>query len=167
MDESLALAAANVQVSEDVFIDGVVVPFVVRSQLKYPLRQARIRTARENRGGPLVVARPLIGVPCARIGSAVIDEVQIGIVADPPPRRRPAVLPLIALPALDAEIGFADRLAHHQRRLRVDEHVLVGAGTIGAPYYAPILNTVGCERSAHPVFSAGVAYDDLVAHDER
>jgi hypothetical protein len=77
------------------------------------------------------------------------------------------MLPLIALPALDAEIGFTDRLAHHQRRLRVDEHVLIWTGTIGAPYYAPILNAVGCQGSAYPVFSAGVAYEDLVAHDER
>src|SRR5438034_11318998 len=100
---------ADRQVDEDVFIDAVVVPLVMRRHLVRPLRFAVVRIAGEDGHRPLVVAGPLIGVPRSRVARAVIEQVQLRIVGVPAPRGPTAVLPLIPLPGRDAQVLAAHR----------------------------------------------------------
>src|SRR5882724_18510 len=94
------LAAA---LEQDVLVDTVVVPLIVGGHLIGPLRMPGVRLRREDGHRPLVVARPLVGVPGPRVADAVVEEVELGVVGIPAPGGATAALPLIALPGGDAE----------------------------------------------------------------
>jgi hypothetical protein len=79
-DEHAADLAARRKVEEQVLVDRIVVEEVVRDGLVEPPRLAGVRVPGEDAAGPLVVARPLIGIPRAWIAGAVVDQIQLGIV---------------------------------------------------------------------------------------
>ena len=99
MDQRLAACARDGQVREDDLGVGVVVPVVVRRELVGPHQRAIARPARQHAGGPLVVARALLGVVGRGVAGAVVDEIELGVVGQPAPHRRAAVLPGVAGPA--------------------------------------------------------------------
>src|SRR5205085_5137646 len=99
--QDLAHLPAELEVDQHVLIDPVVVLRVVRSLLIRPRRFARIGIAREDRHRPLVLAWSLIGIPRAGVAGAVVEEIELGVVAVPAPRRAAATLPFLALPGFD------------------------------------------------------------------
>src|SRR5690242_9716505 len=148
---------ADRQVDEDVLVDAVIVPLVVRRHLVRPLHFAVVRITGEDRHRPLVVAGPLIRVPRPRVARAVVEQVQLRIVGVPAPRGAAAVLPLVALPGADAEV-----LAAHRRVVGIgvadDLHFRVGPGRIAAPHFLAGVHVV----RGHPA-----AYAELTTRDPR
>ena len=132
---------------------------VVRIDLIRPDRLAGRGPARKERGRPFVIAGPLVGVPGARIGCAVIDQVEFGIVGDPAPAGSSADLPLLALP------GFRpDRSAVHcieRLEIRPDQDVFVGSGAVSAPDDLAGLRIKPGQPAAHAELAAAVADDHL------
>src|SRR5207247_11245477 len=89
------------EIDQDVLVDAVVVPGIVRRLLIGPFRLPGIGIPREDRHRPFVVAGPLIRIPGPGVPAAVVQEVQLRVVAVPAPGRPAASFPLIALPALN------------------------------------------------------------------
>src|SRR5262249_47486974 len=129
-----------------------------------PFGHTRVGIARENCHRPFVVAGPLYRVPGRRISGPVIDEVQLGIVRIPAPSRAAADFPLIALPGLEARI-FANGIAEFRCLLRTDEHFIVRARRIRAPYPLTSLHVIGSEMAADAELSTGDASQHFVLHD--
>src|SRR6185437_16897761 len=95
-----------------------------------PVRLTRVGITRENAGGPLVVARPLIGVPRTRVAGAVVDEVELRVVADPSPGPAPTLLPRVGRPGRHAEV--LTLVAGKERlELGTNQNVAVGTGGVG------------------------------------
>ena len=141
-----------VDVGEHVLVDAVVVPRVVRRLLIRPRGLAGVRVPREDRHRVLVVARPLVGVPRSRVAGAVVEEVQLGVVAVPAPGGAAAALPLVALPGLDrsreADLGL-------------------GAGAVHPPHLLAGVDVVGGHEAAHAELAARDAGDHLVLDHHR
>ena len=162
----LARAAADRKVREHRLVDAVVIPEVVRRHLIEPDRFAGIGVAREDAGGPLVVARTLLVIPRTRVRCSVVDEIQLRVVRDPAPHRAAAVAPGVGRPRVDAEIpaavGGVERL-----EARADEDLLVGPGRIGAPRDRSGPAIERRQPAAHAQLAAGIADQHLVLDDER
>src|SRR4051812_29099413 len=154
------------ELHEHVLVDRVVVVQVVRAELIEPARLAGVGLARENAGGPFVVAGALLRIPRAGIAGAVIDEVEFRVVGDPAPRRAAAGLPGLGGPGLHAEIGAL--VARIERlEARADQHLLVRAGAVGAPEQLAALRIERREPAAHAELGAGIADEHLSLHHER
>ena len=97
MDQHLARLAVDGQVDQDVLVDAVVVPLVVRRELVGPLGHAGGRVAREHRAGPEVVAGPLRRHARARVAGAVVDQVESPDRSETQPQTEPA--PVFHMPA--------------------------------------------------------------------
>src|SRR5262249_51706499 len=152
MRESFSRLALERDVDEDHFVDTVVVPPIVRRLLKRPLRLPRIRVAREDRHRPFVVAGTLIGIPRSRISRAVVEQVQLRVVAVPAPRRAAAPFPLVALPGFFRSWESDFRLwsrAVHAPDLLAGVHIVRG------------------DDPAHAEFAAADAGDYFVFDHER
>src|SRR5688572_5667163 len=104
MHQHLSRRPADRQIDEDVLVDRIVVPHVVRRHLEGPHELARVRITGEDRTRPLVVARPLLGVPRSWIAGAVVDEIELGIVGEPTPDSAGTRLPRLGGPGGDAQI---------------------------------------------------------------
>src|SRR2546423_1887874 len=164
--ERLAQSAADRRIDEHAFIDAVVIVQVVRARLIEPDRIAVIGPAREDAARPFVGSRPLLGIPWPGIPGAVIDEIELRVVGDPAPDRAPSDLPRLRGPGLHAEILAAILTVKGLER-GADEHLLVGAGAVGAP---DLLAAGGVERrepAADSELSAAVADQHLALYHER
>src|SRR6478672_5265364 len=97
-------AAATVprNVSEDDLVDVVMVEQVMRGGLVEPNGFAGIHVTSEDSGGPFVVAGPLVGIPRARVADAIINELRLGVIAEPTPGSAAADLPRLGRPRLDS-----------------------------------------------------------------
>src|SRR5512142_32048 len=104
MDEDFARLTVDIEIEQDVLVDLVIVPEIVGIYRISPLRGTGVGVAREDRRGPEIVAGALIGIPRAWIGGAVIDEFELGVVANPAPYRPAAVLPVICRPRRNAKV---------------------------------------------------------------
>src|SRR5690606_4566884 len=135
VDQRLAQPAVDLQVDQDVLVDAVVVPRVVRRHLVRPARLARPRVTRPDRHGPLVVAGPLVRVPGAGVPGPVVDEVQLRIVGVPAPRRAAAPLPLVARPGGHAEV-LALVVLVKRLEVRADADLAVRTGAVDPPELA-------------------------------
>src|ERR1051325_5623165 len=102
MDQNLAQFSVDRQIEQDVFIDAVVVMIVVRIDLIGPDRFTRLRAPRKDRAGPLIIPRPLVGIPRTRIGCTVVDQIEVRIEGNPTPSRTTSDLPRVPWPCLDA-----------------------------------------------------------------
>ena len=142
------------EIDEDVLIDAVVVPGVVRRLLIGPLRLSGIGIPREDRHRPFVVAGPLVGIPGSGVSGAVIEKVEFGIVAVPAPGRAAASLPLIPFPAL-----LIVRSGESDFGLR--------SGAVHAPDLLAGLHIVCCDKSTNAKLSTADAGDHLVFHHHR
>src|SRR6185437_8519233 len=152
MRQYLAHFAADVLVGQDHFVDAVEVPFVVRRHLIDPLDLAGVEVTRPDRHRPAVVAGALHRVPGRGVARAVIDQVQLGIVGIPTPRRAAADLPLIAFPGLDRGVR-SDRLAERSGLLGVDQRVGVRTFRIAPPCELAVLDIVGADPAANAEFT--------------
>src|SRR5262249_16453727 len=72
--------------------------------LKTPLALAVAGIRAKNGHRPLVGAGGLLAFPGGWVPRAVVEEIQLGIVGDPPPGAPSASLPLIAPPSLYARV---------------------------------------------------------------
>ena len=166
MHQDFALPAVYLDVGEDVLVDAIIIPGVVRRHLIGPARLAVVRIAREDRHRPLVVAGAHVRIPHAGIGGAVVDEIERGIVGDPTPHRSPAELPLLPRPRCDAEVGAAV-IGIKRLERRADQHITVRSDRVGAPQ---LFAVPGIERENPAPYSqlgATVADDHFVLHDQR
>src|SRR5215217_5326765 len=85
---------AAVEIKQDIFIDTVIVPQVVRCELIMPAPHARIRIERDQRVGEQVIARPHAAVDIRRrIAAAPVEKIKLGIVRAGDPGRATAALP--------------------------------------------------------------------------
>ena len=164
VDERLRRFALYIDIRQDHLVDAIIVPFVMGRHLEDPLGHAGIGVSREDRHGPLVVARTLGRVRGARIAAAVIDQVQLGVIGIPSPGGAAPGLPLIALPCRQRGVG-ADRFAHPRRLVGSEEDLIVGANRIGFPGQRPVFEVVSGEASLDPELAATDADVDLVLHD--
>ena len=165
-DQSPARHAADRQVDDDVFIGPVIVMRVVRRDLIGPDRFARAGSARKYCGSPFIVARSRLMVPRPGIGSAVKQQVELGIIGQPHPGRAATNLPLVTRPAADAEI-YPLILGIEGSEIVLDQHVGIGAGVVRLPGERASAEVEAHGEPAHPEFAAAVADDHLVADDER
>src|SRR5436190_11337988 len=166
MDEHFAFASIHLNVGENIFVDAVVVPGVVRRHLIGPARIPVIGVAREDGERPLVVPGPHVRIPDAGIGGAVVDQVQLWIVGDPPPVRAAAQFPLLAAPGLGAKVGAALILIEGLER-GPDQHVAVGTRGVRAPQLLPVSRVQRLDPAAHAQLGAAVADDHFVVDDDR
>src|SRR4051794_17976274 len=104
MNQNFPRRTIDIEIDEDILIDFIVVEEVMRVDLVGPFGAPRIGIAGEDHSAPEVIAAALVGIPWARIGGAVIDQVEFGIVGDPAPDRAAPNLPAIRGPTGDAEI---------------------------------------------------------------
>src|SRR5205823_4311907 len=77
---------------------------IVRVHLVSPDCFSGVRAPREECASPSVISRPLFRIPRTRICGAVIDQIKVGIVRNPTPRRPAADFPLLALPGLYSQV---------------------------------------------------------------
>ena len=106
--ERFDLLAVDVHVGEDVLVDAVIVPLVERRHLVGPDDLAGVDLAGENGHRPLVVplagvallvglvAAAIAGAPVTGVAGRPVDDLQLGIVAEPSPIRAAADLPVVA-----------------------------------------------------------------------
>src|ERR1043166_1345283 len=150
--QNLSRLSLDVDVEQHHLVDAVVVPPIVRSLLVRPLRPTGVGVACEDRHRPLVVAGPLIGIPRSVVAGAVVEEVQLRVVALPSPRRPPAALPLVALPrvfrAWAPDFGF-------------------GPGAVHPPDLLAGVDVVRGDESADAELAAADARDHLVLDHHR
>jgi hypothetical protein len=107
-----------------------------------------------------------VRIPRSRIGGAVIDEVELGIVGHETPDRAAADLPRFRRPARHPQVGAL--VARIERlEFRTDEHVAVGAGVVRAPGDLAVRRIERGQPAAHAEFAAAVADEHFVFHDER
>src|SRR6185503_15547503 len=115
---------------------------------------------------PFVVTRSLGDVPWARVRRAVVDEIELGVVREPSPRRATADLPRFPGPAGDAEVRTA--IVRVERpEARADQNVLVGAEVVAAPELLAAGDVDGGEPSAHAHLASAGADEDFVLHHDR
>src|SRR5690606_27355029 len=105
-------------------------------------------------------------VPRSGITAAVVEQVKLGIVREPSPRRAAAEPPLIAFPRAQARV-LADRLAEMGRLLGIDEQLLVGTYAVGLPNLLAAVDVVRDDEAAHAVLAAADPRDHLVANHDR
>ena len=146
MHQRLAGFAVDAQIGQDVLVDAVVIPLVVRRHLVGPARHAGVGIAREDGHRPFVVARALGRIPRARVAGAVIQQVEVGIVGIPPPRRAAAARPFIPFPGVDAEVG-ALMARVGRTEIVANQHVGIRAGAVGAPDLLAGVDVVGGHES--------------------
>ena len=158
--------SAEIHVDDDAFVDAVIVVQIVRRPLVEPSGVAGFRVAGEDSGGPFVVARALVGVPGAGIGGAVKDQVLLRVVGDPAPHGAAADLPGLGRPGMDTEI-LALVLVVERLELVADQHVLVGAGAVGAPGDLAGIRVERGQPAPHPQLAAAVPDQHLAADDQR
>ena len=139
---------------------------VVRRKLIRPDRLARLRTAREQRRAPLVVAGANLGVPRPRIRRAVVNEVELRVVRDPAPHAGAADLPLIARPARYAEV-FAAIESVERFEVPADEYILIRPGVVGGPRDLARCGVKRLDPSAHAELAAAHADEHVPLYDER
>ena len=147
-------------------VDAGIVPFVVRRLLIAELGLAGIDIAAPDGHRPFVVAGTHGLVPRRRIAGAVIDQVGARIIGIPAPIGAAADLPGVAFPGRRAEallavvrIGLVEVVA--------EQHVLVRAGRIGAPFLLAGPHVIGGHIAAHAELGAGGADEHLVLDDVR
>jgi len=155
-------------VGQHALVDAVVIPFVMRSHLIGPGRDARIGIAGEDGGRPFVVARPLRGIPSSRIATAVENQIELRIVGVPAPGCAASQLPLVAAPSLEAGT-FSHRLlcGAVDSLLRIGEDVRVRADVICAPHLLAAVDVVRGDIAADAIFSARNSDNHFVVNDER
>ncbi|MGY2937866.1 hypothetical protein ACVWZ6_007468 [Bradyrhizobium sp. GM6.1] len=165
VDQHLARLSIQFEIDEHILVDLVVVEQVVRVDLVSPFGAAGVGVAGKDCGAPEIVAAALVGVPWARIGCAVVDQIEFGIVGDPSPHRAAADLPAVGRPRLHAEILALETVVE---RLEVvaDQHVLVRARGVGAPRNGPGVFIERGDPAAHAHLAAAVADEHLALdHD--
>jgi hypothetical protein len=115
---------------------------------------------------PSTCSRPAsAGIPGAGIGRTVVEEVELGVVADPSPHRARRDLPGFGRPRGHAEV-LAAILRVERLEAGADQHVLVGPGGVGAPDRLAGSGVERREPAAHAEFPAAVADEHLALHDE-
>ena len=124
----------------------------MRRLLIRPRRLPGVGIAREDRHRILVVARPLIGIPRARVAGAVVEEVELGVVAVPAPGGAAAALPLFTLPRF------------HRSR---EADFCLRACAVHPPDLLAGVDVVGGDESADTEFTAGDAGDHFVLDHHR
>src|SRR6185312_6268499 len=102
----------------------------------------------------------------ARIPASVVDEVELGVVADPSPDAPAAALPLVGGPARHAEI-LAPEPVIEGLEPRPDLHVFVGAAVVRLPDDLAVAEVERRDPAAHAQLATAVADEDSVPHDER
>src|SRR5206468_1132248 len=102
-------------------------------------------------GRELVVAFALLRIPRPRIRRAVIDEIEVGVVGQEPPGRAAADLPCLGRPRRHAEI-LALVLAVIRLEAATDQHLLVRARAVCAPYFLAAARVERRKPAAHAVF---------------
>ena len=164
--EDLAWTARQREIDQEAFIRGVVIEFVVWTQLVEPARMPRRGIAREEARGELVVARSLLRVPGRWIAGAVVDEVELGVVRNPTRDAAAADLPGVARPGGDAEVDAF--LLRVERLIGVaDQDVLVGPGAVGAPELLAARRVERGQPTTHAEFATAVADQHPAFDDER
>ena len=166
MHEHLARLPLDRQVDEDVLVDGVVVPHVVRRHLKSPHHLAGVRIARQNRSSPLVVTGALVLVPRSGIAGAVIDEIEGGIIGEPSPHRATAGFPRVARPRCSTQV-LSPIVGVERLEFGADLHVLVGPDVVGAPDFFPSSCIERGDPSPHTHLATARADDDFAFHHYR
>src|SRR5579885_1028407 len=102
----LAWRSAPVCVDEDGDLRGVVVVWIVRSELVEPFQLAGIGVQRDDGIGIEVVAFALRRIPVrARVSGSPEREVQCGIVRTRGPDRAASMLPVITLPCFVSSLA--------------------------------------------------------------
>src|SRR4051794_31741866 len=104
MGENLPVLTFNVQVEKNVLVHTVVVVLIVWIQLISPDCFTRFRPAGEQRGAPLVIPWPLVGIPWTGVRRSVVNKIEVGIIRNPAPGRGTSDLPQFSGPGLHPEI---------------------------------------------------------------
>ena len=164
-DHHPARLAVHRHVEQDLLVDAVIVPEVVRAGLVEPAGLARVRVAGEDAGGPEIVAGPDLGVPGPRIAGAVEDQVLVGVVGDPAPHRAAADPPLLRRPGPHTAV-LALVLRVERLEVGPDQDVAVGAGVVGPPRDLAALRVDGGDPAAHAELAAGVPDQHLPLGDQ-
>src|SRR4051794_29778586 len=85
MYQHLARLSLPGHVQQDALVDCGMVPESMRRVLVEPARLAVIGAPRKDALGPEVLTRALLVVPRTRVGRAVVQQVELGIVGNPAP----------------------------------------------------------------------------------
>src|SRR5579871_443982 len=166
MRQDLARAAVDAEVEQNILVHGIVIVIVVREYLVRPDSFTGLRFAGEQRSGPFVVARALIGVPRARIGGAVIEKVEIRIVRGPTPGGASANFPLFTLPRMKTEV-FGAISGVKRLETGADEDIFIRAGGVSAPEDLAGIGVQTREPAAHSVLTTAVAHEHHALGDDR
>jgi hypothetical protein len=95
MHEHLTLQAGNSNVSQDHFIDAIVVPLIVGRHLINPLGFASVHIACEDSRRPAIVTRTHTRVPVCWVARTVIEEIEFWVIGVPTPGAATAGLPCL------------------------------------------------------------------------
>src|SRR6266849_9299293 len=154
-------------VREYTLVNAVIIPGVVRSHLICPRSYSSVRIAGEEGRGPFVIAWPLRGIPRSRVAAPVVNQVELGIVCIPAPRRATTEFPLIFVPSLYT--GF---LTHWflrcpiSRLVCIKQDVLVRTNAVCAPHELAGFEIIRAEMAADTILSPGDTDDYLVMDNE-
>src|SRR4051812_27968022 len=84
--------AIDREIKQQAFVNAIVVEEIVRARLVEPCGRTIFGMARKDAARPFIIARTDVRIPRTGISGAVIDQVQIRVVRNPPPNCAPADL---------------------------------------------------------------------------
>src|SRR5713226_7626873 len=139
----------------------------MRRHLVRPCSHSRIGIASEEGCGPFVVTWPLRGIPRSRVSAPVVNQVELGIVGIPAPRRAAAKFPLLLVPSLHTGIRTHWLLGCPINRLvRIKQDFRVRTDTVRAPDELAGFEIIRAEMAADTILSPADTDDYLVMDDQ-
>ena len=159
--QQLALDTIDHLLGQDVFVDTIVIPLVMRGHLIEPFGHTGIDITCHQGHGPAVVTRTLRGVPCRGVARAIIEQVFVQIGRIPAPRGAATDFPLVAFPCVGAGIR-AYGLAQMRGVFRINEDIAVRTHGIGTPDQLACCHIIRRCVAPDTKFTARDTNDDLV-----
>ena len=170
MNQCLAWLPFDVDVSQNHFIDTVVIPLVMRRHLINPFRLAAIEVTRKNRHRPLVITGALRWVPGAGVPRAVVNQVGGRVIAVPAPSGAATDFPLITLPCFERRV-LADRrhlsVGPGHGGVGIHQHFGIWPDRIAFPDLLAGLDVIGSEVAPHAKLATADARQNLVFENVR
>ncbi|HCQ98471.1 MAG TPA: hypothetical protein DIU48_03540 [Acidobacteria bacterium] len=108
----------------------------------------------------------VVGVPWPAVARAVVEVVQLGVIAEPPPDRTAPEPPGIAVPGIECRIRHPV-IGIEGPKAWADAHIVVGPHVVVAPPHSTGVDVVSRDVPTNAAVAARHAEDDVLPNDQR
>ena len=156
----------------DGFINTIVVPFIMRCHLEYPIHNTRVNISREHTHRPFVVSWALYRIPSTWVSVTVVKWVVGFIIWPPAPYGTTTNFPLVAFPSWSTCVGrkfYAPRFASPAtcRFTWHDKCLIVWTHWVSTPNSFTSFDVISIDPCLNTKFSTRHTSDHFVFHDKR